>query len=72
MADTTTTNGEWSCIFTMDAMLRMAPAFLSEAPPNLKTFICVELNRLRSNFTPENNPKDQVKILSLKAWKDPA
>jgi hypothetical protein len=31
----------------------MAPAFLSEAPPNLKTFISIDLKRLQIKLRPE-------------------
>lgn len=48
----------------------MAAAFLSEAPPNLKTFISIALNRLRANFEPDFKPKMKLKTQAAKSMEE--
>jgi fructose-1,6-bisphosphatase I len=48
----------------------MAEALFNEAPPNLKTFISVVLNRLRTNFEPDFSPKMKLKNQAAKSMEE--
>src|SRR5688500_1623271 len=54
----------------MDAMFWIAEAFFSEAPPNLKTFIFIALNRLRTNFETDFSLKMKLKNQAAKSMEE--